>query len=229
MTFAGFADTQGKFFKQLAKNNDAEWFRPRKEEFEAGWRDPMKALLSEVRDKLEPAYPDCFLADPKIFRLNRDVRFSTDKAPYKTSVSGLLMARPHNKEREGVTEVPAALYFQIGSEDIAACGQYGMSGPGLQRYRAALLDEKRGAELHKIVKSLEKAGYTLGAMETLKKAPRGIDPDHPRVELLKRKGLMVSLPKVPRALWTSKELVKNLVASAKKAAPLVRWLVHEVV
>ena len=94
-------------------------------------------------------------------------------------------------------EAPAALYMHVGLENgrptcFGASGIYGMMPEVLARYRAALLDDERGPEIARIVAKLEKKGFRVGAMETTKKVPRGVDPDHPRAELLKKKGLIVS-------------------------------------
>jgi uncharacterized protein (TIGR02453 family) len=218
--FTGFADTKARFFHQLAKNMSREWFAAHKAEYEEGWAQPMLALMTEVASKLDASYPDVELEPPKVFRLHRDVRFSKDKSPYKTNVSGVLSV----KRKGSITEVPAALYLQIGTEGMVAAGQYGMSGEGLARYRAALLDDVRGPEIAKIVKRLEKDGFTPGAMETLKKPPRGVPPEHPRASLLQLKGLIVSFPAPDPSLLTDRKLVDWLVAHGKKAAPLVRWL-----
>ena len=219
--FQGFADAKMKFFHALAKHMDREWFLAHKGEFEEGWNAPMKALLAEVRERIDDDYPDCDLPEPKVFRLNRDVRFSADKSPYKTNVSGLLSART----RGNAMEVPAALYVQLGVESFGAAGQYMMDGPTLARYRAAVQDDETGEEVAKLLKALEKKGFKPDAMETLKKAPRGIAPDHPRIELLKRKGLVVMFPPIPDGIVDSRAFADWVVTQAKAAAPLVRWLV----
>ena len=102
-----------------------------------------------------------------------------------------------------------------------------MDGPSLARYRAAVLDETRGKELVAIVKKMERAGLATDNMhhEIMKKVPKGVDPDHPRADLLKRKGLGVSFPAPPKELLTSPKLVPWIVLHAKKAIPLVEWLV----
>ena len=100
-----------KFFRLLAKNQSREWFQAHKAEFEEGWLSPMKDLLGEVRHAIDKGFPHCDLDDPKIFRIYRDVRFSKDKAPYKTHVGGLIPVKRSGR----TTEVPIALYFQVGS------------------------------------------------------------------------------------------------------------------
>jgi uncharacterized protein (TIGR02453 family) len=218
--FEGFADQDGRFFKALAKNQSREWFAKHKDEFEEGWATPMRLLMAELRAKIDGAYPDCELGETKAFRIYRDVRFSKDKSPYKTHVSSYLPVR------QGVrtVESPAALYFQIGTETFAAAGQYMLQPPALAKLRASFADDERGAEVVKILRGLEKKGFVKGAMEVQKRVPRGFDPEHPRAELLRHKGLIVTFPTPPRELLTSRKILDWLVAQSKTVAPLVRWL-----
>src|SRR5262249_7550538 len=116
--FEGFADAQMKFFHALAKHQDRDWFAKHKAEYEEGWAKPMAALLAEVAAKLDGAYATVELDAPKVFRLHRDVRFSADKSPYKTNVSGVLVAKRGGK----VTESPAAVYVQLGTESFVGAG-----------------------------------------------------------------------------------------------------------
>jgi uncharacterized protein (TIGR02453 family) len=221
--FEGFADAKMKFFRSLAKNQDRTWFAAHKAEYEEGWAQPMAALLGELREKLDSAYPEVELGEPKVFRIHRDVRFAADKSPYKTSVSGVITARRGGK----VTESPAAVYVQLGLETFMGAGLYMMDGPTLARYRAALLDDARGGELAKHVRALEKKGFSAAAAEELKSAPRGIDPEHPRIDLLKKKGLVVSFPDIPAESITGRGFLDWAAPLAKRVAPLVSWLVFE--
>lgn len=223
MSFQGFADPEMRFFQLLAKHQTREWFAAHKEEFDTGWVAPMKELLAEARTALDDTFPHADLAEPKVFRIHRDVRFAKDKSPYKTNVSGIILA---GSERGSVPESPCALYLQLGTEPFGAAGQYSMDNAALGRYRAALLDETRGSELATMVKKLEKAGFEVGSMGMLKKAPKGVDPAHPRIELLKRQGLALSFPAIPKDQIGSPKLLKWLVAQAKKTAPLVEWLIY---
>jgi uncharacterized protein (TIGR02453 family) len=220
--FEGFADSDAKFFKQLAKHQDKEWFDAHKADYEEGWAKPMKALLSEVRAGIDATYDDVDLAEPKVFRIYRDVRFSADKAPYKTHVAGVIQARVG----KAVMEAPAAIYLQVGHDErFAGAGFYMMPKPALASYRAALLAEDTGQEIAKIVASLEKKGMKVSAGEELKRTPPGVDPDHPRARLLRLKGLIASLPDVDPKELTSRALVKSMVDYGRRVAPLVRWLV----
>jgi uncharacterized protein (TIGR02453 family) len=218
--FEGFADADGRFFKQLAKNNRRDWFLAHRGEYDDGWLTPMKLLLGEVKGAIDASYAHCDLDEPTVFRIFRDVRFSKDKSPYKTHIGGLVSVKRGGK----ATEVPAALYVQLGTEPFAAAGHYMMAPPELARFRAAVVDARRGAELGRIVASLAKKGFVVGSHDMLKKVPRGFDPEHPRAELLKRKGLIVSFPSIPKKLVPSRALVPWLAKQSALAAPLVEWI-----
>jgi uncharacterized protein (TIGR02453 family) len=222
--FEGFADTRLSFFRALTKHQDRDWFAAHKGEYEEGWQKPMLALLVEARAKLDPVYRHCELAEPKVMRIYRDVRFSKDKSPYKTWIGGGVSVARTAK----LPEAPAALYMHVGLEKgratcFGAAGVYGMAPDVLARYRTALLDDKRGREVAGIVAKLEKKGFRVGAMETMKKVPRGVDPDHARAELLRKKGLIVSFEAPPTHI-AKRALLDWVVERARAAAPLVEWL-----
>lgn len=219
--FGGFPKGGDRFFHELGLEQSREWFHAHKEDYERLWQAPMAALLDELHAALTRVYRPRKLAPPKIFRIQRDVRFSKDKSPYKTQISGILTLA---SKGERVMESPAALYVHFGTEQIAAAGAYVLDGEALARYRAAVVDPKKGAALAKIVAALEAVGGELGAHTTLAKVPRGFDPEHPRAALLKRKGLMVSFPAAPAKLLASPKLVGHLVEQGASAKPLLEWL-----
>lgn len=219
--FAGFADREARFFRALARNQRREWFAAHRREYEQGWLAPMRALLAEVRERLDPLYAQHPLADPKVFRIHRDVRFAKDKSPYKTHIGGYVAI---GGAGEGPS-APAALYFHVGvGEVFAAAGQYMMDAEQLARFRAAVADERRGPELAAMLRRLTRAGFTIGSYDQLARVPRGFPPDHPRADLLRRKGLIVTFPPTARALLVRPALAGQLVAQAKRAVPLVEWL-----
>lgn len=219
--FTGFADPERRFFRALARHQDREWFQAHKREYEDGWLRPMQALLGEVRSRIDAAYPRQPLAAPKVFRIYRDVRFSADKSPYKTHIGGYLGL----EGADPGPSAPSALYLHLGDGEVFACaGHYRMLPPQLARFRAALLDDGQGAALATLLKGLARAGYGTGAHETLARVPRGIDPAHPRADLLRLKGLVVTFPPLPAKLLVDRGLVAWLVKHAKRVAPVVEWL-----
>lgn len=219
--FTGFADSERRFFRALARHQDRAWFQAHKREYEEGWLRPMQALLGELRERLDPVYPQQPLAAPKVFRIYRDVRFSKDKSPYKTHVGGYLGL----EGGDAGPSAPSPLYLHLGDTELFACaGHYMMTPPQLARFRAALLDDARGAALATLLRGLTRGGYETGAHETLAKVPRGVDPAHPRADLLRQKGLIVSFPALRPTLLVERGLVAWLTKHAKRVAPVVEWL-----
>ena len=221
--FSGFADADGRFFRALARTQKREWFQAHRAEYDQGWVAPMKLLLAEVRERIDPLFPRHALGDPKVFRINRDVRFSKDKSPYKTHIGGYVPLGAGG----GGPRNPVPLYVQLGTEMLVGAGHYMMEPDQLVRYRAAVLDEKTGAALAKIVAGLERAKFTVVSYDALKNVPRGMDPAHPRAELLKRKSLAVEFPPLPKKLIVSRAFVGWLVERVERARPLVEWLAEE--
>jgi uncharacterized protein (TIGR02453 family) len=166
----------------------------------------MRALL----DELEPAYGS-FHA----FRMNRDVRFSKDKSPYKTAHAAMT-------ETEGGT----SHYVHISQGGLfVGAGVYHPARDQLARYRDAVLDDRNGAELERAVAAVRAARIDVSPGEgSLATAPRGVDRDHPRIELLRWKGCIASREfGTPSWLHTAK-IVREVRAVWAKAAPLVAWL-----
>ena len=219
--FEGFADGEGRFFRALARNQRREWFATHKDEYEQGWHAPMQALLTEVHDRIDALFPRHPLARPKVFRIYRDVRFSKDKSPYKTHIGGYIAI-------DGSGDGPSAaapLYVHLGANEVfVAAGQYMMDGAQLARFRAAVLDDRQGAALVAILRKLTRAGFTVGSHDVLQRVPRGFDPDHPRADLLKRKGLIVTFPEPARRLLVGRGLVDWLVSHTRRVVPLIEWL-----
>jgi uncharacterized protein (TIGR02453 family) len=220
--FEGFSRDGIGFFRALALQQNREWFQAHKHEYEELWVQPMKALMESLRGRLTKLYRGEKLNPVKVFRLNRDVRFSADKSPYKTQCAAVVgIARG-----EGPFGGPVALYIHLGTSDkadIAAAGHYMLEPEVLARYRKLVQDEKQGPKLAALVKTAEGKGLTLGAMESVKTAPRGIDPKHPRIALLRHKGLALTFPKIPRAVRFSAKLEDWLFEQCKLSYPVTAW------
>ncbi|MGC4090210.1 MAG: DUF2461 family protein [Polyangiaceae bacterium] len=92
-------------------------------------------------------------------------------------------------------------------------------------FRNAVADDKRGKELLKILRALEKKGFEVHSYDSYKRVPKGFDPEHPRADYLKRKGLTVGFPPFPKGILASPKLAPWLVTHAKLVAPFVEWLV----
>jgi len=219
--FTGFPKGGFDFFFELQTRQSREWFKANKGRFEELWQRPMEALLEELAERLQKDFPEIGQARRKVFRIQRDTRFSADKSPYKTHIAGHIPVRP---QAEGDWSVPS-VYVHFGlEENVAALGQWELDNDGLQRFRKAIDADKSGAQLQTIMDGLGKKGYDVHSHHSLKRVPPPYKQDHPRAELLKLKGLAVGTPEIPEELMPSHELADWLVEHFREAAPVAHWL-----
>ena len=161
---------------------------------------PICELLAELADEFGPG---------KVFRPYRDVRFSKDKTPYKLNCAAHLSGG----------------YISMSADELfVGSGLYQPDPDRLRRYRAAVADDHAGAELEGIVAELRTDGYEVGAHESVKTAPKGYPKEHPRIDLLRQKGVVVSKA-WPVGAWLGTPKAKSRVVTALEAArPLNTWL-----
>ena len=149
-TFRGWPEGCQRFFIGLELDNSKKYFEANRRTYEESVRGPMAALL----DSLKPDY-----GDGKIFRANRDIRFSKDKSPYKTNIA----ATVGMGEKGGYISLDARSF-------TVATGRYMLSPEELTKFRKKVASESAGALLAAIVKKLERSGYDIGG-EELKRVP----------------------------------------------------------
>ncbi|BBZ45535.1 DUF2461 domain-containing protein [Mycobacterium parmense] len=200
MAFRGWPVEAVEFYEGLEADNSKTYWQKNKGVYERAVRVPMEELLAELAGEF---------GDGRIFRPHRDVRFSADKSPYKTNCSATV--------GDG--------YVALSAHELkVASGLYMPEPAELQRYRDALDAERSGAELAEIVAALHAAGYQITAHDTLKSAPRGYPRDHPRIELLRHKGIAMTKG-WPIGAWLGTRKAKDRVVKAlRAAAPLNEWL-----
>ncbi len=215
--FEGFPKEGVSWFRSLALAQNREWFQAHKAAYEALWLNPMKSLMAELAGPMARVYGRKIGA-PKHFRINRDVRFSRDKSPYKTNIAAMLSFGNFTP-----MEGPVALYLHLGLEEVVGFGFYFLEGPHVQRLRKRVLDEKTGPAVQKLVNAATRKGLKLDGMEKLKRAPPGVDPNHPRIELLRFKALALTRADIPKSVRYSPALKGWLVEQAAAAAPVVKW------
>jgi uncharacterized protein (TIGR02453 family) len=201
MGFSGWSPEAVEFFKGLQADNTKEYWGAHKTFYEASVREPMAVLLRELSGEFGPG---------RIARPYRDMRFSAGKQPYKTEIYAIL-------ERGG--------YVKFSADGLTAGLGYFMMTPAQQdRYRRAVDRDADGAQLAKVVTRLRAEGIEVGGGQTLRSAPRGYPKDHPRIELLRYRGL-ICWRQWPVAPWLSTAKAKDHVAGfLRTAAPLQRWL-----
>jgi uncharacterized protein (TIGR02453 family) len=204
MAFRGWPVEALEFFEGLEIENSKPYWQRNKTIYETVVRAPMEALLAE----LEPEW-----GEGRIFRPYRDVRFSADKSPYKTHIGALV--------GDG--------YVQLTADGLAAgSGMWEMAPDQLERYRAAVHAERSGRELTGIVDAARSAGLQISGHDVLKTAPRGYPKDHPRIELLRFKGL-ITWRGWPAGAWLGTRRAKDRVEETLRLSqPLNRWLQRKV-
>lgn len=222
MTFDGFSRATLSFLQQLEENNDKVWFDAHRIEYERHYIEPAKQFVSAIGEHLKKLAPNV-TADPRvnksIFRINRDIRFSKDKTPYKNHIDLWFY---HGTERQGGS---SGLYFRLLPHRLyLGAGIHGFDKDGLARYRQAVDESPSGEALTTIVAQLRKKGYGTGGSH-YKKVPRGYDEQHPRAELLKHNSLYADLESpLPKELYDP-SFIKWCVAHCRKLLPIHEWLV----
>ena len=205
MAFKGWPAEAIEFFEGLEADNSKAYWQDHKDVYETLVRGPMDELLAE----LAPEF-----GEGKVFRPYRDVRFSADKSPYKTAMGASLAGGG---------------YVHLSAEGLGAgSGMYMMAPDQLERFRQAVSDDRSGGELARIVAKVTKAGIEVSAHDALKTAPKGYPKDHPRIELLRQKGL-ITWKAWPVAAWLGTKQAKTRVVEFLRASqPINGWLAEHV-
>ena len=216
--FQGFPKETFSFLSDLSLNNQKAWFDANKDRFRRFVEQPVQDFVSVMRAHLLREFRDLTHLDGKVFRIHRDIRFSKDKSPYKTHI-GIRFS-------EDASRNCAAPFFYVQLEAKRlqfVTGQKEVEGDALDRYRAAVVDDRNGRALATLVKEMRRDGATLQG-EQLQKIPRGYPADHDRAELLRFKGLYMesSLPVTHQI--SSPECVQVCLEQFAIGKPLYDWL-----
>jgi uncharacterized protein (TIGR02453 family) len=205
VAFRGWPSEALEFYEGLEADNSKAYWLAHKDVYDRQVYAPMADLLEELRPEF---------GEGKVFRPYRDVRFSADKSPYKTAVAASLSGGG---------------YIQLSASGLAAgSGMYMMAPDQLDRYRRAVADDATGGRLQRLKADIEREGIEVSGHESLKTAPRGYPKDHPRVDLLRSKGL-VAWRQWPVAAWLGTAAARKRVEEFLRAArPLNDWLTAHV-
>lgn len=200
MSFRGWPEAALDYFEGLERDNSKAYWTAHKAIYSEAVLGPMAELTEELSQEFGPV---------KIFRPYRDIRFSADKSLYRTDIGATV----------------GSAYVRLSADGLAAGnGMYHLATDQLARYRQAVADEASGAELDEAVAALSRQGLTLIAHDLLKSAPRGYPADHPRIDLLRRKGL-AAYREWPVEPWLSTpaamDHVREFLVGTK---PLTDWL-----
>jgi len=179
-----FPDGAVSFLEKLKANNNREWFTEHKFDFAELIQELAKELSAHMCAQLEKLTGEAYAS--KIFLVHRDVRFSKDKSPYKRHLH--ILFRTVDVPIDGLGH--PAWFFGLGTERLAVgCGIFTFEKQALSDYRERVAGED-GASLAKTVSKLAAHGFRLRD-PALKKVPSGYAKDHPRADLLLRKGLTI--------------------------------------
>ncbi len=205
--FQGFPPQALTFFAGLEADNSKAYWQENKAVWESKVREPMVAFLDAIDEQFQPFH---------MFRPNRDMRFSRDKAPYKTQIGAV------NGGKDG-----EIYYVHLSTWGLyTASGYYILAKDQLERFRAAIDDERYGPKLEEVVQKLKDNGYqvTSGGSEPLKTTPRGYAKDHPRLEMLRWKGLTVGQDFGAPAWLHTPQAVEKVQEVWRSARALNDWL-----
>jgi uncharacterized protein (TIGR02453 family) len=205
VTFTGFGRGAAAFFTELAADNTRDWWLANRPRYDAEVRGPLEQLLEDLAPEFGEA---------KVFRPNRDTRFSSDKSPYKTNAAAVVA------EGEGTS-----LYVSLSAEGLhVGGGAYHLARDQLARYRAAVDDDATGAALEAIAAALRAAKADVTGRSQLKTAPRGWAADHPRIDLLRQDGLIGIWAHPPRAWMHTRQAADRVADGWRRLAPLNAWM-----
>jgi uncharacterized protein (TIGR02453 family) len=203
------------FLRGLARNNDREWFTPRKAVFEAELKEPMLAIIRKVTEAMTTFAP-AFVrpAEKSLFRIYRDTRFSNNKLPYKTHVAAWWSAQGMEKTSG------AGYYFHISAKELViAAGAYMPEKDQLAAIRHWLL-ENHGSFRKLLQRAAVRKTFTEFEGNALTRPPKGFPCEHPALDLIRCRqwGLSTTLP---AAVALETGFAGTLIRHFKLAAPVV--------
>jgi uncharacterized protein (TIGR02453 family) len=212
------------FLEELNQNNRREWFQANKERYRSVVQEPLLRFISDFADPLHEISPE-FVADPRpsggsMFRIYRDIRFSKDKSPYKTHAAAQF------RHRAGRDAHAPGFYLHLEPANVfVGAGSWHPDREALEGIRTAIsenpdrwravLEDPLFSKRHELVG------------ESLKRPPRGFDPEHPMVEELKRKDF-ISIENFSQAKACSAGFIDMVAESYRSASPLVKFLTEAV-
>ena len=200
VAFHGWPEEALDFYDGLEEDNSKAYWTANKAIYDEAVFGPMNELTEELGKQF---------GETKIFRPNRDIRFSADKSPYKTAIGAVI----------------GPGYVQFSASGLAAGnGMYEMASDQLVRYREAVAEDMTGHELERIIAAITSQDISVQGRNVLKTAPRGYPADHPRIDLLRYKGV-VAWREWPVEPWLSTAAAKDKVAAfILTTQPLHDWL-----
>ena len=212
------------FLKGISAHNEKAWFEAHRELYEAGYVAPARDFVSALGPRLRETAPDIQF-EPKVggsmHRVNRDIRFSKDKRPYKDHLD--LWFWHGERKSWGYP----GLWFSLSATQLRlGAGMYGLDKEGLETFRHSVVHPRSGKALLAAVERVAGAGYEIGG-KTRKIAPRGFETDPDRAGYLLHDGLCASLTLPPEAA-AQPDIVEAVAGHFAAMWPIGKWLLEEV-
>ena len=208
------------FLSDLEDNNNRDWFQANKERYRRVVQEPLLRFISDFSGPLAQISPH-FVADPRpsggsMFRIYRDVRFSNNKSPYKTHAAAQF------RHREGKDAHVPCFYLHLEPGNVfAGAGLWHPPGPAINAIRQSILESPEVWTAITAEPAFNRT-FTIGG-DSLKRPPRGVDPDHPLIDDLKRKDFICSRTFTQQQA-TSSAFLERYVETCRAAGPFVRFL-----
>jgi uncharacterized protein (TIGR02453 family) len=224
MAFQGFPEGGLAFLRELTEHNERDWFEAHRAVWDSQIVPAMlewcAALAQRLRDVM-PALMFVPRVGGSLYRLNRDIRFSRDKRPYKTHVAALLW-------EGGERHDAPAVYLHVSPEEVIfGGGIHAFEEARLDRFRKLLHSLASVERLEAALSAAKKGGLKLEISDKLQRAPRGFAPENPVAELSKYKGLAVIKKAKPAAWLHTAEALDRAEATARSYSPLHAWMRQE--
>ncbi len=215
-----FTPAMFRFMRELKANNNRDWFSANKGRYLADLRDPALAFIHDFGQHLDRISPH-FRADPRanggsLFRIYRDVRFAKDKSPYKTH-TGIYFKHLAGKD----AHTPGFYLNLEPGRNWVGVGIWRPDGPTLKLLRTSVAE--RPKQWLAAVGNKEFAARFKVSGSSLKRPPRGYDPDHPLVDVLKLKDFTAIAPLTQKQV-TGPNFLGEFAGVCQAGASLVRWV-----
>lgn len=223
--FSSFPAETAEFLRGIAADNTKAWFEANRAPYEAGYVEPARRFVETMGERLKAVSPGVRY-EPKISgsigRINRDIRFSRDKRPYKDHLDIWFW----HGDKKGWDR--PGFYLRITPATVfLGCGMHTLEGPQLERFRQAVLADKSGRALDAAIDAVRAAGpYEIGGA-TRKSVPRGLDASHERAGLLLHEGLYAGL-ELPGQEAAAEGFADLAFGHFAATWPIGKWLLEHV-
>jgi len=220
--FGGFGTETLRFLRDLTKDNSKAWFDENRPRYEAHYLEPAKDFICALEEPLRELWPKLHVeprVNGSIFRINRDVRFSKDKTPYKNHLDLWFW------EGERKTALSGLFFRLTGDQLYIGAGAHHFSREVLPSYRNAVVNPRQGAALLKVEKQLKDAGLTLDG-EHYVKLPRGFDAQGSEIDRLLKFNSLIACHVIdhPPSLGAP-QFLDYCLDKWRQVLPVHKWLV----